>query len=127
MGTRAQQKAEAKQKLIDMDKSELEALITSAIALANKPLQKALNTLTAEVTTLKKELQAKDIKINELEVKLDELEQYGRRNNLRIFGVQETDDENTDAIVVDVAKKMNTMVYETYIDRWVKIWEADNI
>ncbi|XP_052131162.1 uncharacterized protein LOC127751526 [Frankliniella occidentalis] len=100
-----------------MDRSELESLIASAITSANKAIQNSLNKLSAEVTSLKKEVKAKDTKLNEIENKLDELEQYGRRNNLRIFGVEEREDEETDYIVIDMAKKMNVEVSVSSIDR----------
>ncbi|XP_022903943.2 uncharacterized protein [Onthophagus taurus] len=36
--------------------------------------------------------------------KIDRLEQYGRRNNLRLFGVKETPEENTDLVVLNIFK-----------------------
>jgi len=53
----------------------------------------------------------------QFESRLDELEQYGRRNNVRIFGVQENDNEDTNAIVEKVASKMNVSLPDSAIDR----------
>ena len=44
------------------------------------------------------------------EEKLDNLEQYGRRQNLEIIGVPQRDDEDTNSIVIEVAKMMGVKV-----------------
>ncbi|KAK3931679.1 LINE-1 retrotransposable element ORF1 protein [Frankliniella fusca] len=85
-----------KQKLSDMDRSDLEDIIKAAVTAATKPLQET---------------------IDQLVIQLDELEQYGRRNNLRIFGVQENGNEDTDAIVEEVTSKMNVSLPDSAIDR----------
>ena len=43
----------------------------------------------------------------ELELKDDDIEQYTRRQNFRISGIKENEDENTDSIVVNFVQ--NTM------------------
>ena len=68
-----------------------------------------------EVNTLQKEeisnlkSQAAALKTQEIKdsIKVDELEQYGRRQNLEIVGVPEKEDENTNAIVLEVAKMLD--------------------
>ena len=51
--------------------------------------------------------QSKELK-NQSEVeKLDRLEQYGRRQNLEIVGIPVQDGENTNAIVIEVAKLLD--------------------
>ncbi|KAK6168786.1 hypothetical protein SNE40_019967 [Patella caerulea] len=49
-------------------------------------------------------MQTKDTEIQELKDKNDELEQYGRREGIRISGVTERPDEDTDKIVIEVGK-----------------------
>ncbi|KAK3909296.1 LINE-1 retrotransposable element ORF1 protein [Frankliniella fusca] len=92
-----------------------------AFADAIKPVAKSIQSLTDEITDLKIELRAKDDKISKLEsyveTRLDELEQYGRRNNLRIFGIPEEENENTDDIILDLAAKMEVMMHRSCIDR----------
>ena len=44
------------------------------------------------------------------EEKLDNLEQYGRRQNLEIIGIPQRDDEDTNSIVIEVAKMMGVKV-----------------
>ncbi len=48
----------------------------------------------------------KDEIIDELSVKLDRSEQYSRRNNVRITGIPETKGENTDKLILDLAKSI---------------------
>ena len=69
--------------------------------------------LMTEVTHLRKLLQEKDKKIEslshrvtELECKCDDLEQYSRRNSLRINGIPEKDDEDPYEIVLKLANEV---------------------
>ena len=47
--------------------------------------------------------------------KIDELEQYGRRQNLEIAGVPQQPNENTNSIVIEVAKLLNVVVPSDHI------------
>ncbi|KAK3920648.1 LINE-1 retrotransposable element ORF1 protein [Frankliniella fusca] len=104
-----------------MDRGELETLITRIVQSATKTITDSLHSLHDEVISLKEELKEKDEIIQELEARLDskvdELEQYGRRNNLRIFGVKEREGECTDDIVLTVASKMDVTFDRSVIDR----------
>ena len=76
-----------------------------------------------EVNTLQKEeisnlkSQAAALKTQEIKdsIKVDELEQYGRRQNLEIVGVPEKEDENTNAIVLEVAKMLDVDIMSSHI------------
>ena len=59
-----------------------------------------------ELKALKDELRAAktNMQINRFEI--DRLEQYSRRDSVRVCGIAETDNENTRDIVVRVAKDM---------------------
>lgn len=96
--------------------------------MAIEPLQTSINTLNTSLGTIKKEvasltikLEQKDEEIKELRTMvqegLDEREQYSRRNNLRIFGVQETENEDTNELVIRVAKRVNVTLSVLDIDR----------
>ena len=104
-----------------MERGELENLITAAVQAATKDLVSSIQSLRADVQVLKVDLEAKDKKIAELENRLvnrmDEMEQYGRRNNLRIFGVSESDNEDTDDPVLSVASKLGLTLDAACIDR----------
>ncbi len=110
-----------KNNLGEMSSAELQALISAAVSAAVNPLLEKLDKIQEELKSLQADVQIKNDEIRKLKeevtVKLDEREQYSRRNNLRIFGVPESESENTDELVVDVAKKMGVQLSELSIDR----------
>ncbi|KAI4466549.1 l1 transposable element-related [Holotrichia oblita] len=61
-------------------------------------LQKQVDGLNKDVKQLRTEL-------SEAKKKIEELEQYSRSNNLRIFGVKEHPKENVDEVVVKLCKE----------------------
>lgn len=71
--------------------------------LATVLTEKVVNTVFDAVKLLVTEEIAK-LK-DEFSNKLDELQQYQRRNAVRIFGIPERADENTDKLVVDLVKE----------------------
>ncbi|KAE8741737.1 hypothetical protein FOCC_FOCC012732 [Frankliniella occidentalis] len=89
-------------KMGDLNRSELESIISEAVAVAILPLTTQIQNLCGEVEKLKSELKVKDEAINSL--------QYGRRNNIRIFGLPENKNEDTDKLVIDVAKRRSGVV-----------------
>jgi hypothetical protein len=116
----------------------LQSLITQSVASALKPVQDSMGKLQKEVTglrkqveSLKEELAKKDVVINKLETEvmaaLDEREQYSRRNNVRIFGVAEKDNEDTNQLVVDIAAKLNVQLEDCHIDRSHRIGKVGDM
>ena len=107
------------------DASDTESLFVSSKNMADKELDKAMirafenpvvvnKLITAlreeihesfkhELQTLKENIKQRDDKIQELESKVEGLEMYGRRNGIRIHGIPESADENTDKIVMELA------------------------
>lgn len=70
------------------------------------------------VKSLRDELSEEKNKVAALEIKMDELEQYSRRNNLRIFGVKEEDREDTDKLLITLFEnKLKIQVDVKDIDR----------
>ncbi|KAK3922128.1 Protein unc-13-like protein C [Frankliniella fusca] len=104
----------------EMSSADLQALIAAAVASAVDPLSAKLDKLQ-KIIELQSEVKLKNDEIErlkqEMNVKFDEREQYSRRNNLRIFGIPESENENTDQLVVDVAKKMGVQLSDSTIDR----------
>lgn len=90
-----------------------ENIVTPAIAEA---LNLKMEEMNSRVDGLKKELSAVTQKLGAAERKIQQLEAYSRRNNLTITGVPETDGENTDQIVLDVAKSAGVMLSPDDID-----------
>lgn len=85
---------------------------------------------TAVIQDLKLALEEKDKKIKDLQIELqdktDALEQYQRRQCLRVFGIQETPSENTDNIVIEVAKEIGVDLKVEDIDRSHRVGKGDN-
>ncbi|KAK9678944.1 hypothetical protein QE152_g40416 [Popillia japonica] len=58
-----------------------------------------------------------------LKSKIDNMEQYTRRNSVRIFGIPEKNDENIQAIVLNLCKdKLNVDLTAPSIDRVHRIY-----
>lgn len=71
--------------------------VSLAVAEALRTFQAQLDDLKSENAILKERLA--DVE-RECELKVDDLEQYGRRTSLRVFGIKESEKENTDDIVI---------------------------
>ena len=89
--------------------------LAKIIRSTNQDMLDGIDALRAEVRSLRKELGERDAIIEDLQAEVkglrlvnDALEQYGRRNNLRISGIPESaldegENEDTTAAVVDLA------------------------
>ncbi len=74
------------------------------------------NMLEGAVISLNKKLVEKDKVILELTQRQDRSEQYARRNNLRLSGISEKEGENTDNMVIAVAKSVGVDITPQDID-----------
>lgn len=73
----------------------------------NEELRKQLNEKDSEIEQLRLSLeQVRTSSKEEIICRTDDLEQYQRRDNLRVFGVPETEGEDTDHLIMDVARKV---------------------
>ena len=70
-----------------------------------------------ELKQMEKGIEDRDKKINELSNRIEELEQYGRRNGVRIHGIKEQKGENTDQIMLDLAKSIGADIPKTAFGR----------
>ncbi|KAG8256622.1 hypothetical protein J6590_064757 [Homalodisca vitripennis] len=82
--------------LVDRLPEAMKPMIAEAVRAALVPVNAELTDLRKEVASLRERVNT----MNEMEDRVYELEQYGRRTNLRIFGVEETVGENTDEKVM---------------------------
>ena len=105
-------------------KAELLELKTSQAFICNKYdlLQEKYNALTktnkeqkVEISNLKVHSSALKRQCAKDKEKLDNLEQYGRRKNLEIIGIPQRDGEDTNSIVIEVAKMMGVKVFPEQI------------
>ena len=65
----------------------------------------------------------------DLELKYDRLEQYGRRNSIRVRGIPEPEDasssEDTDHVVIDLGSTLNIPITSADIDRSHRVGDRD--
>ena len=93
-----------------MDPVVLDFVSKAVAAQVNSEIRK-------EIAWLMVKMEEKDKEIQRLQEQVDGLEQYGRRNNIRISSIPETTGEDTDAIVQTVAKAAGVDIPEHAIDR----------
>ena len=87
--------------------------VTAAVFAAFRHLKdeiQGIEIVKEELKAAKEELRAAktNMQINRFEI--DRLEQYSRRDSVRVCGIAETDNENTNDIVVRVAKDMGVVI-----------------
>nr|KAG5705337.1 hypothetical protein BaRGS_011109 [Batillaria attramentaria] len=73
--------------------------------------------LRAEMVTMRELLEKKDRQILHLQDRVDELEQYSRRNNIRISDIPEIDGEDTDDLIIAIGNEIGVTITEEMIDR----------
>lgn len=101
---------------------EVVGAIAGAVA---QQLKGEMASLRAEVTELKKQVCMRDVRIQTLETSLEELEQYQRRNNIRISGIPEAVGEDTDNLVVKLAQALGCDLDTDDIDRSHRVGSRD--
>lgn len=84
-------------------------------------LKQTIDSNTEALRAMQEAIHSRDQTIQELrrdvDRKTDELEQYQRRQSLRVFGVAESDREDTDQLIVDLAKNIGVNIKVDDIDR----------
>lgn len=105
--------------LLDI-RQTIKATVEEALKGLSDTLQKhteEINELRCENLKLQKQNSELDRRISQIEMDNDAAEQYSRRNCLRIRGIPESVSEDTDTVVLDVAKKLNVTMALEEIDR----------
>ena len=88
----------------------LRAEIRYSIKQESQTLTNEIKSKDTKIKLLEGEVGKRDEKIGELEDKIESLEMYSRRNRVRIFGIKESEHENTDEIVIQLADEMGSML-----------------
>ena len=79
------------------------------------------------MTDLSSKLETKDAEISKLQKTCNDLEQYSRRNCVRVFGIPEQKGEDTSASVCKLAKeKLGIDLQKSQIDRSHRVREASS-
>lgn len=100
----------------------VQAITDSVTTAVLEKLQSTIELNQNKVSALQKSLDEANEKLRILEKQTinrsDELEQYQRRNNIRVFGVPEEHGENTDEVFLKIAReKLGVHLSELDIDR----------
>lgn len=92
----------------------IERVVEDVVSRSLKTYIEQVNALKQQVSVLEERLRKAEVGKN----KYDELEQYQRRNNIRVFGVPESSGEKTDDLLVQLFhEKMGVQVTLEQIDR----------
>jgi hypothetical protein len=104
-----------KSAILDPDVLKQIAMAVSAAVKAD--FSQELIQIKTELTSVNKKLIEKDDKISELQKQVEDLQQYSRRNGLRISGIPEKPGEDTDKLVIDLAKELDVKISIAEISR----------
>ena len=88
------------------------AAVTTAVATASKQIMLELRQDIGVVHAMEADVKALRTKVQSQNFEIDRLEQYSRRENIRVFGVAETADELTNDVIVKVAADMGVVITE---------------
>lgn len=121
---------------LDNNQSEIEKLIKDTLSspiildelaktlstIIIKKYEDQLNKLEYNVKQVESQLKESEHLLNNANLRIQHLEQYSRRNSLRIFGIPETKDENTDTMICNlISEKLQISLNPTDLDRTHRI------
>lgn len=107
-------------------RGEIVHMVDSVVQGVLKGLQDQINSLEKTNLELQKENKSLVARVTVLESQADQAEQYSRRNCLRISGVQEEANENTDDFTLKVANDIGSNIQLNDIDRSHRIGNPNN-
>ena len=119
-----------------LSKPVMAALVTAVKEAVLEDLtQRVYDSISLDIDTYKKEIhvgtlskQLKEMKkkLESVTKEMDNQEQYSRRNSLRFYGIKETQNENTDALIIKTVKdQLGIELQSTDIDRSHRINRRD--
>lgn len=97
-----------------MISEEIDRLITDKVNLVTADLRQSIDILSEENRRLRSSISDVEAKMS---AKIDDLEQYSRRSCLRIVGIKESERENTDEVLLNLATRLNVEIHPEDIDR----------
>ena len=94
--------------------AEIDKLVQEKVLKETADLQNRVTTLETDNKNLQDSITVLETKLS---TRIDDLEQYSRRSCIRIAGIPETEHENTDDKVLDLAAHLNIQLNPRDIDR----------
>ena len=80
-------------------------------------LEVAIDTKLHQLRGVEATLETSSAKLKDLETRMDHIDQYSRRNSIRLLGVKATPGEDTNQIAIDIAKQIGVDIKPDSIDR----------
>lgn len=107
----------------------IDLAVTRAIAATKQEYEAKIIAITSENTSLQRRVLSLEQRVGQLELANDALEQYSRRNSVRISGLDtDSDDpEDLESKVISLVKKGNVTINTQDIDRVHKVGQKDDI
>ncbi|KAK6171873.1 hypothetical protein SNE40_018297 [Patella caerulea] len=102
------------------------ALATVLMPQIHEEIKATVQHLGMKVKVLEHKVSEKEREIDILKEKVDELEQYSRREAIRISGIEERDGESTDELVVKVGKLVGVDIQASDINRSHRVGHPSN-
>ena len=103
-------------------KDEIASVVKTAVAEA---VDTQLKQVKEDNKRLLDENESLKVRVSELESIAEQSEQYSRRNSLRISNIPEGEEEETDAIVLEIADALNVDIRGYDIDRSHRVGKPD--
>ncbi len=97
--------------------SRLSFIVSESIQKALAPMEADMATVKRENPELRQHSESLAVRVSNLETQVDEMEQYSRRNCLRISGITDQPGESTDSIVLQIASELGANLTSSDIDR----------
>ena len=98
-------------------RGEIVAMVDTVVQGVLKGLREQVTSLQKSNLDLQNENKSLASRVGALESQVNQAEQYSRRNCLRISGIQESSNENTDEIVLKMASDNGSGIQPIDIDR----------
>lgn len=111
--------------LMAEQKPDIKDIVREAVREATSSLTAELHSVKTENIELKSSCNELRQRLTRLELENDALEQYGRRNIIRVSGIQEQNNEDTDDIVLQLANDLDVPMTKQDIDRSHRVGKLD--
>ena len=103
--------------LRDTFESQLSSMVSTIVSKVTEGMQAELSSLRAENNELRDRVSQLEGRVHDLELAEDDAAQYSRRNCLCVSGIEETENEDTDAVVTKLFKQIDVDINIDEIDR----------
>ena len=113
-------------KLFKEQLPHIRTIVNNVVSEATDALKDEIQHLRDENASLQSENESLRERISKVESDNDSLEQYTRRNSVRISGIPEELSENTDGIILKLAEKLDVPITSADIDRSHRVGKPDN-